>query len=70
MAASSYLSILAVNVACLRAKFTCTFFAHGKEASASRARSTQACGQVMPVISTVTCFVVAEFPCGSDPDCV
>jgi hypothetical protein len=59
MAASSYSSVSAVKFACLRSKFTCTFFAHGKVASASRTRGGQPIGQVIPVTSTVTSLVPA-----------
>lgn len=59
ISASSYRSVSAVNVACLRSKFTCTFFAHGKVASASRTRGGQPIAQVRPVTSTVTSLVPA-----------
>lgn len=60
IAVSSYLAVSAVKVACLRSKFTCTFFTHGKVASASRTCGGQPFGQVMPVISTVTRLVAAD----------
>ena len=60
MAASSYRAVSATKVACLRSKSTCTFLAHGKVASASRARGAQPFTQVIPVISTVTCLVPAD----------
>jgi hypothetical protein len=60
-----------VKVACLRSKFTCTFFAHGKDASASCARGAQPFGQVMPETSTVTFWSALLFsPPGSGESCL